>query len=186
MPYARLCCLQLISPSVEPSLLLSNSNILSCSFPRVHLIFSSSSSSLPLSRFLPFFLTIRRPFHDCLFTLDTLYILSFVCSFPFNILLVVSKPTYVHMLTFPEGILLLILDIWSLLLRRMCSGDDCSQQPQQLYDHMLRTIAISVQAACMLIVLLLIFLVFRYRKYKVLYLSLIRKCHNLATYYACG
>lgn len=41
------------------------------------------------------------------------------------------------------------------------------QQQQQLYDHLLRTIAISVQAACMLVALLLTFLVFRYRKYKV-------------------
>lgn len=54
----------------------------------------------------------------------------------------------------------------------MCSSsgqigsDDCSP-PHQLYDHLLRTIAISVQAACMLVALLLIFLVFRYRKYKV-------------------
>ncbi|XP_057370985.1 uncharacterized protein LOC130691957 [Daphnia carinata] len=39
-------------------------------------------------------------------------------------------------------------------------------QQQQLYDHLLRTIAISVQAGCMLIALLLIFVVFRYRKYK--------------------
>lgn len=41
------------------------------------------------------------------------------------------------------------------------------QQQQQLYDHLLRTIAISIQAACMLVALLLAFLVFRYRKYKV-------------------
>jgi len=41
------------------------------------------------------------------------------------------------------------------------------QQQQQLYDHLLRTIAISVQAACMLVALLLAFVVFRYRKYKV-------------------
>ncbi|XP_032778292.2 probable G-protein coupled receptor 158 [Daphnia magna] len=40
------------------------------------------------------------------------------------------------------------------------------QQQQQLYDHLLRTIAISIQAACMLVALLLAFLVFRYRKYK--------------------
>lgn len=65
----------------------------------------------------------------------------------------------------------------------MCSNNsksDCSSasqsdshQPmdqQQLYDHLLRTIAISVQAACMLVALLLAFLVFRYRKYKVLLL----------------
>lgn len=54
-------------------------------------------------------------------------------------------------------------------LYRMCTAgsEDCSPPQQQLYDHLLRTIAISVQAGCMLIALLLIFVVFRYRKYKV-------------------
>ena len=50
------------------------------------------------------------------------------------------------------------------------SHQPMDQQQQQLYDHLLRTIAISVQAACMLVALLLAFLVFRYRKYKVLLL----------------
>ena len=51
----------------------------------------------------------------------------------------------------------------------MCAAgaEDCSPQ---LYDHLLRTIAISVQVGCMLVALLLIFVVFRYRKYKVRFL----------------
>jgi len=46
----------------------------------------------------------------------------------------------------------------------MCNGDDCSQP---LSSHqLLRTVAVSVQGACMLVTLLLTFLVFRYRKCK--------------------
>ncbi len=57
------------------------------------------------------------------------------------------------------------------------SHQPMDQQQQQLYDHLLRTIAISVQAACMLVALLLAFLVFRYRKYKVIIIIIYQREH---------